>query len=270
MKKISAILILAALAIAVAGCGSSSSSSSSSSSASTPAATTTAPAKKPAKSAGTKVTISSATVPGLGVILVNAEGRTLYTFAPDKKSTVTCTSSCASVWPPVTGEAPAGAKQVKASLLSSDANLGRQSRHVRRMAPVHLRRRLGPRDRDRTGPEPERRPLVRDHAGRQGDHEEAVEPHPPRRAAFDAANPTPSHYSLTFLSCGRAHDRRIAPAVASTPAGVTAPYTRRSAESRDPILDGFLHFLHQREVAPCEARRSVRRDQSGRGPRTAS
>jgi predicted lipoprotein with Yx(FWY)xxD motif len=68
------------------------------------------------------VTISSATVPGLGVILVNAEGRTLYTFAPDKKSTVTCTSSCASVWPPVTGEAPAGAKQVKASLLSSDAN----------------------------------------------------------------------------------------------------------------------------------------------------
>jgi predicted lipoprotein with Yx(FWY)xxD motif len=64
-------------------------------------------------------------VPGLGVILVNAEGRTLYTFAPDKKSKVTCTSSCAAVWPPVTltaGGAPAAAKQIKASLLSSDAN----------------------------------------------------------------------------------------------------------------------------------------------------
>jgi len=64
-------------------------------------------------------------VPGLGVILVNAEGRTLYTFAPDKKSKVTCVSSCASVWPPVTlsaGAAPAVAKQIKASLLSSDAN----------------------------------------------------------------------------------------------------------------------------------------------------
>ena len=122
MKKISAILILPVLAVAAAGCGSSSSSSSS---ASTPAATTTTSAKKPAKAAATKLTISAATVPGLGVILVNAEGRTLYTFAPDKKSKVTCTSSCASVWPPVTlsaGEAPAAAKQIKASLLSSDAN----------------------------------------------------------------------------------------------------------------------------------------------------
>jgi predicted lipoprotein with Yx(FWY)xxD motif len=64
-------------------------------------------------------------VPGLGVILVNAKGRTLYTFAPDKKSKVTGTSSCASGWPPVTltaGAAPAAAKQIKASLLSSDAN----------------------------------------------------------------------------------------------------------------------------------------------------
>ncbi|MGO9955682.1 MAG: hypothetical protein ACLP50_06800 [Solirubrobacteraceae bacterium] len=64
-------------------------------------------------------------MPGLGVILVNAEGHTLYTFASDKKSKVTCTSSCASVWPPATlsaGEAPAGAKQIKAALLSSDAD----------------------------------------------------------------------------------------------------------------------------------------------------
>src|SRR5450755_3428487 len=122
MKKISAILILPALAVAAAGCGSSSSSSSS---ASTPAATTTTSATKPAKAVATKLTISAATVPGLGVILVNAEGRTLYTFAPDKKSKVTCTSSCASVWPPVTltaGAAPVAAKQIKASLLSSDAN----------------------------------------------------------------------------------------------------------------------------------------------------
>jgi predicted lipoprotein with Yx(FWY)xxD motif len=124
MKKISAILILPVLAVAAAGCGSSSSSSSSSSSASTPAATSTTSAKGP-KPVPTKLTISAATVPGLGVILVNAEGHTLYTFAPDKKSKVTCTSSCASVWPPVTltaGAAPVAAKQVKASLLSSDAN----------------------------------------------------------------------------------------------------------------------------------------------------
>ena len=125
MKKLTAILILPVLAVAAAGCGSSSSSSSSSSSASTPAATITTSATKPAKAAATKLTISTATVPGLGVILVNAEGRTLYTFAPDKKSKVTCVSSCAAVWPPVTltaGGGPAAAKQIKASLLSSDAN----------------------------------------------------------------------------------------------------------------------------------------------------
>jgi predicted lipoprotein with Yx(FWY)xxD motif len=125
VKKISAILIIPVLAVAAAGCGSSSSSSSSSSSASTPAATTTTSATKPAKAAATKLTISAATVPGLGVILVNAEGRTLYTFAPDKKTKVTCVGSCAAVWPPVTlsaGAAAAAAKQLKASLLSSDPN----------------------------------------------------------------------------------------------------------------------------------------------------
>ena len=131
MKKISAILIVPVLAVAAAGCGSSSSSSSSSSSTSTPAATTTAAtsakaaAKKAAKAAAAKLTVSAATVPGLGVILVNSQGRTLYTFAPDKKSKVTCVGSCASVWPPVTlsaGAAPAAAKQLKASLLSSDPN----------------------------------------------------------------------------------------------------------------------------------------------------
>jgi predicted lipoprotein with Yx(FWY)xxD motif len=62
-------------------------------------------------------------VPGLGVILVNSAGRTLYTFAPDKKSKVTCVGSCAAVWPPVSGSgAPAAGKHIQSSLLSSDAN----------------------------------------------------------------------------------------------------------------------------------------------------
>src|ERR1019366_204595 len=95
-------------------------------------------------------------------------------------------------------------------------SLRRQSRHVRRMAPIQLRRRLGPRDRDRTGPEPERRPLVRDHAGRQGDHEEAVEPidlYAARPAPhYKAANPSDrtvprgassARYSLGFACPGR-------------------------------------------------------------------
>jgi len=54
----------------------------------------------------------------LGKILVNAQGHTLYLFAPDKKGKSSCYGSCAGYWPPllVTGKPTAGAG-VKASLL---------------------------------------------------------------------------------------------------------------------------------------------------------
>jgi predicted lipoprotein with Yx(FWY)xxD motif len=38
-------------------------------------------------------------LPRLGVVLVDGRGRTLYAFAPDKHRTVTCTGSCAAMWP---------------------------------------------------------------------------------------------------------------------------------------------------------------------------
>jgi predicted lipoprotein with Yx(FWY)xxD motif len=40
-------------------------------------------------------------VKGLGVVLVNSKGRTLYVFAKDKHQSVTCTGQCASFWPPL-------------------------------------------------------------------------------------------------------------------------------------------------------------------------
>jgi predicted lipoprotein with Yx(FWY)xxD motif len=40
-------------------------------------------------------------IKGLGVVLVNAKGRTLYTFAPDQRRHVTCTGQCAHYWPPL-------------------------------------------------------------------------------------------------------------------------------------------------------------------------
>ncbi|MGB0091306.1 MAG: hypothetical protein WBP81_02025 [Solirubrobacteraceae bacterium] len=109
--------------LALTGCGGSSSSSSSSASASG-SSTSAAPASSSANSA-TSAKISSKTIPGLGPVLVNAQGRTLYTFAPDQGKKVTCTDGCAAVWPPIT--VPAGAKAapagaVKASLLGSDPN----------------------------------------------------------------------------------------------------------------------------------------------------
>jgi predicted lipoprotein with Yx(FWY)xxD motif len=59
-------------------------------------------AKRPAASpspSSTVVTTRSDT--GLGQILVDAQGRTLYLFAKDTGPASTCQGSCASYWPPV-------------------------------------------------------------------------------------------------------------------------------------------------------------------------
>lgn len=61
-------------------------------------------------------------VAGLGTVLVDGSGRTVYVFAPDKAKKVTCTGSCASVWPPLkapSGQKPSLSGGVKASLVSS-------------------------------------------------------------------------------------------------------------------------------------------------------
>jgi predicted lipoprotein with Yx(FWY)xxD motif len=116
LSKLPAVVIASAVALVIAGCGGSSKTSSGSTSASTPSTATSAPA-----TGGVK--ISSGTVAGLGPVLVNARGRTLYSFAPDKDKTVTCVSACAVVWPPAflpSGQKPLAAGLVKQSLLGSD------------------------------------------------------------------------------------------------------------------------------------------------------
>jgi predicted lipoprotein with Yx(FWY)xxD motif len=111
MKKLAMTFLAGALVLGGAACGSSSPKSTSSGS-SAPSATTPP-----------VVVISAKNEPGLGTVLVDARGKTLYQFLPDGGKHVTCTRSCASVWPPVM--LPSGAKLratdgVKASLLSSD------------------------------------------------------------------------------------------------------------------------------------------------------
>jgi predicted lipoprotein with Yx(FWY)xxD motif/mono/diheme cytochrome c family protein len=89
--------------------------------------TGTSPTPKPTKSkstapSGKAVTISSRTIPGLGDVLVNSAGHTLYVFAPDNATKVTCTGACAAVWPPLyrpAGGHAVGTNGVMASLLSS-------------------------------------------------------------------------------------------------------------------------------------------------------
>ena len=147
---------------------------------------------KPAKAAATKLTISTATVPGLGVILVNAEGRTLYTFAPDKKSKVTCVARAQRCGRPSPSQ-PAGClppRRRSRRRCSQAARIPRAAKSSRTpdgpCTPTSATR--APGTATGQGPEPERRPLVRDHAGRQGDHEEAVERMAPH---YDAARKCP-------------------------------------------------------------------------------
>lgn len=70
-----------------------------------------------------KVVISTRRVPGLGTVLVDSRGLTLYMFVPDKRRRVTCVGTCAALWPPVflpKGAKTAGVKGVKQKLLGSD------------------------------------------------------------------------------------------------------------------------------------------------------
>lgn len=118
MPKLSVLTLVVGL-LALAGCGSSSSSTNSSASTPTSSTLTTTTSTPSAATAQ----ISVKTVSGLGPVLVNSEGHTLYIFEPDKHVKVTCVGACASLWPPVklsSGQKAAVAGEAKSSLLASD------------------------------------------------------------------------------------------------------------------------------------------------------
>ena len=92
LRMLLALLAVAAAAAVLAAC-SSSATSATGGSTSTP---TSSPAAAAAGSLKT-ATIGSATV------LTNAQGFTLYSFAPDTPTTSNCNGTCAQNWPPVKG-----------------------------------------------------------------------------------------------------------------------------------------------------------------------
>jgi predicted lipoprotein with Yx(FWY)xxD motif len=115
------VTLAAAGVVALSACGSSSATKTAA----------TGPAGSDSSSAG--VTISAAAVPGIGTVLVNGEGRTLYLLSSEAGSKLTCTDAngCTKVWPDT--ELPSGVTQatagggLQASLLgtvkSSDGKL---------------------------------------------------------------------------------------------------------------------------------------------------
>jgi predicted lipoprotein with Yx(FWY)xxD motif len=87
----------------LAGCGAGSSSSSTTSTATK--TTATPPVAKPPPNAeeGT-VFVSLGSAAGLGQVLVDSEGRTLYAFSKDSGGASTCGGACAKAWPPLLDE----------------------------------------------------------------------------------------------------------------------------------------------------------------------
>jgi predicted lipoprotein with Yx(FWY)xxD motif len=111
--RLLAVALLAALGLVAAGCGGSSASS-------MPKGGVAG-----AQHATSSAAVKTRKISGLGTVLVNAKGRTLYVFMKDQHRHVTCTGSCASFWPPLkwkgSGKPKAGGT-AKTSLLGTDKN----------------------------------------------------------------------------------------------------------------------------------------------------
>lgn len=111
--KIAAFVAAAALvALVAAGCGSGGSNSESSYQKSR---STTASAE-----GGKAATVSVATVPKIGQVLVDSEGLTLYDFHKDKGTESACYGACAKAWPPLlTSGAPQPSNGASGSMLGT-------------------------------------------------------------------------------------------------------------------------------------------------------
>jgi predicted lipoprotein with Yx(FWY)xxD motif len=95
-------LAVAALVLGIAGCGGGSSSTSAGTNA-TESTTTELPAppKPPPNAEEGTVFVSLASADGLGLILADSEGHTLYAFSKDSPKASACEGACAKAWPPL-------------------------------------------------------------------------------------------------------------------------------------------------------------------------
>lgn len=96
MFRMRTILTIAALALGLPACANNSSSSAGAGGLYGGGGATSAPA------ATTAAAIQTGKVPGVGTVLTNSDGQTLYLFEADTGTKSTCTGECASLWPPVT------------------------------------------------------------------------------------------------------------------------------------------------------------------------
>jgi predicted lipoprotein with Yx(FWY)xxD motif len=94
-------LLVAVLAAVVAGCGGGSSSSAGTSSAKSKTTSLPPVAKPPPNAEEGTVFVSLGNAAGLGQVLVDSEGHTLYAFSADGTEESTCEGACEKSWPPL-------------------------------------------------------------------------------------------------------------------------------------------------------------------------
>lgn len=110
--------ILGAAVVTLAACGSSGGTSASGSGSSPSSAaggsSASSAAGGSASGASSSATVSAKNVPGVGTVLVNSQGRTLYMLTTEKGGKITCTASsgCLHAWPET--DLPSGATAAKA------------------------------------------------------------------------------------------------------------------------------------------------------------
>jgi predicted lipoprotein with Yx(FWY)xxD motif len=97
-------------AVVIAGCGGGSSSTS--------AGSTGSSSESASTGSGGSGTIAGAEVAGLGTVLVDSSGMTVYMFTPDEGTTSVCYGGCEAAWPPVvaSGKPTAGEGAMSSAL----------------------------------------------------------------------------------------------------------------------------------------------------------
>jgi predicted lipoprotein with Yx(FWY)xxD motif len=93
--------VAVALALLLVGCGGGSGSSSTTATEATKTTSSPPVAKPPPNAEEGTVFVSLGSATGLGEVLVDSEGHTLYAFSGDSGETPTCGGACAKAWPPL-------------------------------------------------------------------------------------------------------------------------------------------------------------------------
>ncbi len=100
-RRLSVVLMSASLALSMAACGDDDEPTTTAGGGqATPTTAAPATTAAPVTTAAAQPTVSTATS-SVGTILVDANGRSLYTWDRDTSATSTCTGGCATTWPPV-------------------------------------------------------------------------------------------------------------------------------------------------------------------------